>query len=78
MAWRSCSPWHQLRCQLFEVIQETYCVGDTVSEFDELDSVFSLSPFRAQSEYEVQGRVVRVGRVVVQREMPDRVEGGRF
>ena len=42
-----------------------YRVGDAVSEPDELDGVFGVSPFWAQSEYEIKGRIVGVGVVVV-------------
>jgi hypothetical protein len=44
-----------------------YRVGDAIGKPHKLNRVLALSPFWPQSEYEVEGRVVRVGVIVGQR-----------
>lgn len=64
IAFRSCA-----NCQrgliLLPCSATAHCVGDAVGEPDELDCILAVPPFRSQREYEVQGRVVRVGIVIV-------------
>jgi hypothetical protein len=48
-----------------------YRVGDTVGEPHKLNCVLGFLPFWPQREYEVEGRVVRVGVVIVLRYVPE-------
>ena len=47
-----------------------YRIRDAVGEPHKLNCVLGVPPFGAQSEYEVEGRVVRIRVVVVLRDVP--------
>jgi len=52
-----------------------YRVRNSIREPHKLNCVLGVAPFRPQSEYEFEGRIVRVGGVVVQRYVPQRIVG---